>query len=151
MVSLPPKIRASTRRMTASWGGRVADLAGLVAVLAIVLAAPTHQFLAHGHASPAKAVQAAEADSGCGHAHHGCGDHHHAGPAAPGTDAPAPCDHDGEGCDTCTLLAGSPTWSSPEMGDHPRPEPSGIVFLHRGTTREIWDPSEATSRGPPRA
>ncbi len=129
-------------------GGGVEVLASVIATIAIVFAAPTHQFLVHGHAPVTESAPVASVVHSCGHAHHDCGHHHHA-PATTDTDVPAPCDGDGGDCDTCTLLAGSPTWSTAESGDHPRPVPAGFVVLDRGTTRDVWDPSDATSRGPP--
>ena len=138
---------ALAHRVSARFRRRAGGFAGLIAILAIVFAAPAHQFLVHGSSAVAESAPAAAVVQGCGHAHHGCG-HHHA-PVAPDTEVPAPCDGDDGDCDTCTLLAGSPTWATPEAGDHPRLVPAGVVVLDRGTDRDVWDPSDATSRGPP--
>lgn len=144
LSTLPRRLRAAWRRRA---GGGVELVAAVVAVLAIVFAAPAHQFLVHGPLDVVESTPAETVVHGCGHAHHGCGHDH--GPAAPDTEVPAPCDGDAGDCDTCTLLAGSPTWATPEVGDHPRPAPAGFVVLDRGTSRDIWGPSDATSRGPP--
>ena len=123
-----------------------------IPVLAMVLAGPTHLFLAHGHdhggvedASQADAVRSIH--SGC-HGHH-CQGHGEQAPAP--EDSPnSPCDSPAGDCDTCVVLSAAkpidlgepPVLSRFPAIDVAAPGDERIRYVIRDSTRR--------TRGPPR-
>ena len=81
---------------------------GLMAVLAMVLAGPSHLWLAHGGAHHEHGVEPASL-SGCQGHHHACGGHGHADIQRPSDSEEdqhdsSPCDSTADDCDTCIAI-----------------------------------------------
>lgn len=140
-------------------------IVGALVVLAVAFASPTHLWLAH-HGDPAAghgALATIELVAGPGHCrghhhpHHDGGGHahHHEQAAAAdscdtGHDHPGPCSDPVEDCDLCLALS----FATPFFGgtvEVPGAFVGGeMAASFEGTTRDIWGPATATSRGPPR-
>ena len=125
---------------------------GLIAIWAMILAGPTHLWLAHGHAGhdAAGTEVAAVVGGGC-HGHH-CGGHGH-GPLETDSEKPAeqPCDDASGDCDICVVIAGS----TPLATTAPIPlaalEPIDVIVLVDQDVAGFLDRRSFRPRGPPRS
>lgn len=165
----------SHRRTPAHLGGRrsfgrsTRSVVGAVVMLAMAFASPIHLWLAHhgdhggDHAAGHGTSAAVELVAGLDHDHHGHhhggghGHHHHdhghessAETCDSGHDHSGPCQDPVEDCDLCLALS----FSTPFLGATVE-IPGAFVGVEmaatfEGTTRDIWGPATAASRGPPR-
>lgn len=86
----------------------IVGLIGVMAVLAMVFAGPSHLWLAHGGDHHQHGAEQASLSSCRGH-HHACGGHGHADIEDPIESAedqqdPSPCDSTTDDCDTCIAI-----------------------------------------------
>lgn len=167
----------SRRRPPARPGGSIGagatmrTIVGALVVLAVAFASPIHLWLAHhgDHAAGHGTSAALELVAGLDHDHH---DHHHGGghghhhhdhghdhahrhgastdTCDSGHDHSGPCQDPVEDCDLCLALS----FSTPFLGATVE-VPGAFVGVEmaatfEGTTRDIWGPATAASRGPPR-
>lgn len=125
---------------------------GLMAIWAMILAGPTHLWLAHGHAEDDSAGTevAAVIGGGC-HGHH-CSGHGH-GPVETDSEESSeqPCDDSSGDCDTCVVIAGSTPLGTTGPIPLAELEPTDVIVLLDQDVAGFLDQRSFRPRGPPRS
>ncbi len=135
---------------------------GAIVVLAVAFGGPVHLWLAHGGEGHAAGPVAGPgtASASCTHAgHHGHRHTHphdhvaHAGGEGHdhgGHDHPGPCQDPVEECDLCLAISFSAPLLAATVEVPGATAEVEMAAFFRGTSRDIWGPATASSRGPPR-
>ena len=125
-------------------------LVGLVAVLAMVFAGPSHLWLVHGGSHGQQEVEQSSS-SGCQGHHHACGGHGHADHEGEDgdRDEPRPCDSTADDCDACTALGASKPIELAEGMSLDEFRFVGIDTPSDRSAKHAWRPGSGIPRGPP--